>query len=184
MNHFRFFPLPLLALACTLTACDSTRPDDDAGENELITRVVLTLTPQGGGAAATATYNDANRNGLIEASEFTTLALRAGTTYSGTVTFASPDEDVTAEVRAEAESHQVLYTPGGGVAGRLTITTTDRDRNSLPIGLQFNAAVSGGAAATGTLRVVLSHYEGEVKRAGVPSTEADFDGAFPVTINP
>jgi hypothetical protein len=183
MNAFRFLPLLLLGLTVTVAACDSTEPDPGAGEGELITRVVLTLTPQGGGTAATATYNDANRNGLIEAGEFTTLALRAGATYSGTVTFASPDEDVTAEVRAEAEAHQVLYTPGGGAAGRLTITVTDRDRNSLPLGLQFTAAVSGGTAATGTLRVVLSHYEG-VKQAGVPSPEADFDGAFPVTINP
>lgn len=172
--------LPLVALA----ACDSTDPGDGAGEGELITRVTITLTPTNSGAVATATYNDANRNGVIDNGEFTTLNLRASTSYTGTITFAGPDEDVTAEVRAEADDHQVIYTPGGGAAGRVSITTTDRDGNNLPLGLQFTAAVTGGAAATGTLRVALWHYDGIPKQAGVPSAEADFDGAFPVTITP
>ncbi|HYE58686.1 MAG TPA: hypothetical protein VD948_09280 [Rhodothermales bacterium] len=183
MNLNRILVAAALVATSILTSCDSVEPGDGGGENELITRVTLTLTPQGGGTPVTATYADADGDGILDPGEFTTLALRAGTTYTGAVTFASPDEDVTAEVRAEAAAHQVLFTPSSGVAGRLTITVTDRDANNLPLGLQFTASVSAGAEASGTLRVVLAHYEG-VKQAGIPSGEADFDGAFPVTITP
>ena len=177
--------LPTAALvALTIAACD-TAPDDGAGENELITAVTLTLTPTGGGTAATATYRDANGDGLVQSSEFTTLALRAGTTYTGSVTFADGSDDITAEVRSESDAHQVLYTVGGGAAGRLTVTAADSDANGKPIGLSTTAAVTTGAAASGTLRVVLAHYDPpSTKAAGVASGETDFDGTFPVTIAP
>ena len=176
-------PLALLAVgALVLSACD-TDPGDDAGENELITRVTLTMTPQGGGAAATAEYRDANGDGLIQAGEFSTLTLRAGTTYTGAIAFFDGSEDVTVEVRAESDEHQVVYTAGGAAAGRLTVTATDRDANGKPIGLATTAAVTAGAAASGTLRAVLYHYEAvSAKQAGVPGNDADFDGTFPVAL--
>ena len=178
-------PLALLAVgALVLSACD-TDPGDDAGENELITRVTLTMSPQGGGAAVTAAYNDANGDGLAQPGEFTALALRAGTVDTGAVAFHCPGEDVTAEVRAEADEHQVVYTAAGGVAGRLSVVATDRDASSKPLGLATTATVTAGAAATGTLRVVLYHYDAASrKQAGVAGDEADFDGTFPVTITP
>ncbi len=176
--------LPAALVALTVAACD-TAPDDGAGENELITAVTLTFTPAGGGTPATATYRDANGDGLVQASEFTTLALRAGTTYTGTVTFADGSEDVTAEVRAESDAHQVLYTVGGGATGRLTVAATDTDATGKPIGLATTATVTSGAAASGTLRVVLAHYDPpSTKTAGVASGEADFDGTFPVALAP
>lgn len=175
---------PLLLLAGTLafSACD-TAPADDPGENELITRVTLTMTPQGGGAAATAEYRDANGDGLVQPGEFSTLTLRAGTTYTGAIAFFSPSAEVTSEIRAEATQHQLVYSTGGGAAGRLTLAATDRDASGKPIGLATTAAVSAGAAATGTLRAVLYHYEDAArKQAGVAGSDADFDGTFPVSI--
>ncbi len=181
--HRRLSPLALAALLLA-SGCDSVAPDESAGDNELVTHVTLALTPVGGGALTTATYDDANHDGQLDAAEFTPLALKAGTSYTGVVTFESPAGDVTSEILAESAVHQVLYTPGGGAAGRLVVTGTDTDANGLPVGLQVRAAVTGGSATTGTLRVVLSHYDREVKQAGVPSSEADFDGVFSVTITP
>ena len=65
------------------------------------------------------------------------------------------------------------------------MVATDRDASSKPLGLATTATVTAGAAATGTLRVVLYHYDAASrKQAGVAGDEADFDGTFPVTITP
>ncbi|MEZ4696908.1 MAG: hypothetical protein R2832_10875 [Rhodothermales bacterium] len=61
---------------------------------------------------------------------------------------------------------------------------TDTDENSLPVGLEFTVTVSSGAAATGTLNVVLSHYDDVVKNGTTRSDESDIDIDFPVTIAP
>lgn len=181
-------PLYLLAFVMlVLSGCDSNEPDEGAGEEEFITRVVLTLTPQGGGTAVTAVASDPDGDGTNI--QFTTLSLRAGTTYTGALTFFDDlnDEDVTEEIEEEDDAHRVFYTPGGGVASRLAVTVTDRDENGLPVGLDFTVAVSAGAAATGTLNLQLAHYDGVDKRASDtaqnrPGTETDIDVTFPVAI--
>lgn len=168
-----------------LAACDSTEPDDHGpGEGELITRVVLTLT--GGGETVTATADDPDGDGLDL--EIDPLTLRAGVTYEGTIELYNdladdPDEqDITEEIREEADEHQLFYTPQEGVENRITVTVTDQDDEGLPVGLSFELAVTEGEAAAGSLQVVLSHYDDEPKDGETRSDETDLDVTFPVLI--
>jgi hypothetical protein len=116
--------------------------------------------------------------------QITGLTLDAGMTYTGTLVVLDQinDEDVAAEILAEANEHQFFFTAGGGVASRLVVTATDEDDNGLPIGLRFTLTVGAGGAATGTLNVALSHFDEEPKTGTTRSDETDIDVTFPVTI--
>ncbi|HUF10994.1 MAG TPA: hypothetical protein VMO47_16860 [Rhodothermales bacterium] len=180
-----FYKYTIIAFTVTLAvfigACDSTEPDDDgAGEQEFITRVVLTLV--GGGDNVTAEASDPDGDGA--GFEIDTLRLTAGVTYVGSVELADDinGEDVTEEVQAEDDAHQFFYTVGGGAAGRVTVTITDEDENGLPVGLDFMVEVSPGGPADGTLRVILSHFDDEPKNGVDQSDETDVDVTFPVRI--
>lgn len=182
MKTFRnaAFVATILSLV-TLTACDSAEPEPcGACEQEFITRLELRLTSGGGTAVATATDADGDGVDLL----ITGLTLDAGTTYTGTIVVLDQinDEDVAAEILAEADEHQFFFTAGGGLASRLAVAATDEDNNGLPIGLQFALTVSAGGAATGTLNVALSHFDEEPKNGTTRSDETDIDVTFPVTI--
>ena len=189
LSKYLTFALALVLFPVIFTACDSTEPDDEGpGDEELITRVVLTLT--GGGQTVTATANDPDGDGTDF--QIDTITLTAGTTYTGSVELADDinGEDITEEIEDEAEEHQFFYTVGGGVAGRVTVTITDSETDygsnevgdDLPVGLAFEIAVTDGGAASGTLRVILSHFDDDPKDGMTMSDETDIDVTFPVNI--
>jgi hypothetical protein len=175
-----------LSLVVTL-GCKEKNPAEPEPQNpqELITKVTLTLTPVGGGAAVTVTFSDPDGDGG-NAPTIGTLTLKAGTTYNGTIELLdetkNPAENITEEVEEESDAHQFFYTPKGGIVGRVTIVITDRDANNLPVGLEYTVTVTAGAAANGTLNVVLSHYDESPKNGTTPSDESDIDIDFPVNI--
>jgi hypothetical protein len=182
------FGAGLLALPA-LAACgdSSTAP---GGETELISRVTLTFTPAGGGAPITAYIDDADGNGpQAPSAQVGTLGFAAGTTYTGTVKFenrlANPIEDITEEVEEESDEHRVYYTVAGGLTGAgLLITPTDTDTQGRPLGVTFSAVVNGTVGGqTGTLRVVLCHYD-EAPKVGSSTScqgETDIDVSFAVS---
>lgn len=149
-------------VAALLAACE-----DDHGhshnENEVITSVVLTFTPSGGGAPIVATFNDPDGDGGA-APTVDPINLPAGA-YATTVRFENrletPAEDITAEVADESDEHQIFFT-GTAVSGPasnqaaapLAHSYNDTDANGLPIGL-FNAFVA--STGTGQLTVTLRH---------------------------
>ena len=183
MKNLRFNTLSLLAcFLLILAGCDSSEPDPGPGEEELITRVTLTLTPSNGGADVVVNANDPDGDGANF--EIGTINLTAGVSYTGSITVADDinNEDITEEVEAEADEHQFFYIPAGGVASRVTVTVTDMDGNGLPLGLAYTVDVSAGDAATGTMQVVLSHYDEGPKDGVNQSDESDVDLAFPVNI--
>jgi len=172
--------LSALVLATALfTACSS---DDDAAfvnEEEVITTVSVMLTPQGGGTAVTLTSRDLDGDGPEAPVVTVSGPVTAGVAYSGEVSFlnelANPSEDITEEVAAEGEEHQVFYQQNG--LG--TFTYSDEDINGKPIGLKFN--YTAGSANTGTLTITLRHEpnkdaqgvaEGIITNAG-GSTDAE-----------
>ena len=69
------------------------------------------------------------------------------------------------------------------LASRITVTITDTDGNNLPVGLEYTVAVSAGAAATGSINVVLGHYDDSPKDGTTRSDESDIDIDIPITIN-
>lgn len=192
MNTVPQKPLQRLLVAAALSlivviGCKEDNPAEPEPENpqELITKVTLTLTPAGGGAAVTVTFSDPDGDGGI-APTIGTLTLKAGTTYNGTIELLdetkNPAKNITEEVEEESDVHQFFYAPEGGIAGRVTVNITDRDANNLPVGLEYTVTVTAGAAASGTLNVVLSHYDAAPKNGTTPSDESDIDIDFPVNI--
>ncbi|MCU0444100.1 MAG: hypothetical protein MUE85_04225 [Microscillaceae bacterium] len=170
----------LLAGLVIFGACKKDDPEP-VNEQEKITRVTLTFTPQGGGATVVWSWQDPDGDGT---GTFTTPALAASRTYSVSITMlnelANPDEDITEEVEEEAEEHQLFYVVTGA---NLTFAYNDEDDNDKPIGLLTTATT--GAASTGTVRVILKHEGTKNTTIGTPSTdgEDDFNLVFNATIN-
>lgn len=175
----------LLVFALLLAACDSTDPgEEDAGEEEVISNVTLTLTNQAGNGTITAeaVFDEAGVEQSVE-----TITLTPGATYDGVITLRNrfEDEDITEEVDDERDEHQFFYAAQGEVSDDLTITITDTDSNGYPVGLEFTVAVADDAAGAGDLRVVLGHYDERPKEASesidaIPETDVDF--TYPVSI--
>ncbi len=170
-----------ILLLATASACgeSSTEP---GGEQELITRVTLTLTPVAGGSPIVAYIDDPDGAGpLPPSAQVGALTFGPGAAYTGTVKFENrlenPPEDITEEVEEEADEHRVFYSSTG--AG-LVVTTTDVDSQGRPLGVTFSVA-TGTTAGAGTMRVVLCHYGDSPKSASATSCTGDTD--IDVTFN-
>ncbi len=172
----------------------------DHNEAEVITRVELSFTPDGGGDAIVAAFSDPDGDGGMSGTS-DPIVLAANTTYAVAVTFANeledPAEDLTGEIEEEAEEHQIFFA-GDAVGGLLTHTYADMESayggnsvgDDLPVGLS-NTIVAADAG-TGSLTVQLQHLpevNGEaVKVAGLadmfPSLpgETDASVSFDVTV--
>ena len=170
-----FSGLSAVFLLSAASACgdSSTEP---GGEQEVISRVTLSLTPSSGGSPIVVFIDDPDGNGPQSPSaQVGTFAFARGASYTGTVKFENrlenPPEDITQEVAAESNEHRVFYsTTGAGVV----VTTTDVDLQGRPLGLTFTAA-AGTVAGSGALRVVLCHFGNTPKPAAVTSCTADTD---------
>lgn len=174
--------LSIFVVACTDNP--SGTDDEGAGEEELITQVNLTLTAPDN-SQVTASWEDPDGPGGNDP-VISGLQLEAGTNYNGTIelldTTDDPAEDITEEVREEAEEHQFFYSVEGDASGSVMVQITDTDANGLPIGLEFTVDVADAAGTTGTLNVVLSHYDDEPKDGETRSDETDVDIDIPLTI--
>jgi len=182
----------VIATLSVVAGCKEDNPGDpnDGNEQELITKVILTLTENGMGRAITATFRDPDGVGGVNAT-VDTLKVKAGSAYTGAMALAdeskNPPTDITAEIADEKDAHQFFNTPNGALAGRLTITITDKDSRNLPVGLAFTIAVTAGAPVTGSaansVKVALSHYDpASTKNGTTPSSETDVEIDFPVNI--
>ncbi len=161
-------------------ACADTETPQEANAEEVITTVRLTFAPEDGGESVVATWRD---EALLDASltdaAVGAFELRRDTTYALAVAFLNeleePAEDITVEVDAEAEEHQVFIT-GTAVEGPATGTRAeapvvhayaDEDAAGLPVGLRNTATVR--ASGSGTLDVTLRHLP---ELAGAPGKVA------------
>ena len=190
-SSFKFAVLSALLILLAFAACKEDNPSDPGNDNdqELITKVILTLTENGTSNTVTATFNDPDGDGGI-APLIGALVLKAGSAYTGKIELKdeskNPVADLTEEVREEADAHQFFYTPQGALAGRITVTITDKDSKNLPVGLEFTIVVSAGAAVTGSaansLNVALNHFEATTKTGTSRGPETDVEINFPVNI--
>lgn len=175
------FRAPLALALLSFAACgDSTGPGQD---QELISRVSLIVTPQGGGTAQTVYVDDPDGLGpTAPSAQVGTLQLRQGVTYTGTVLFenrlVTPVENITTEVAEEAETHMVIYSVGGATG--TTWVATDSDANARPVGLQYTIT-PGATLGAGTVRVVLCHFDAIPKPVTATSCSGDTD--IDVTLN-
>ena len=172
---------------CAAMACTDEEGHDGHHhhDQELITTVVLEITPTDGESASfTWTDPEADGSPVIDA-----ISLAPETAYSLTVSFLNaledPVEDITPEIEDEAEEHQVFFT-GSGVQGPatgsneaavLTQAYADADENGLPVGLK-NDLVSL-SAGTGDLTLTLRHLpsqDGSVAKVAELADEVAANG--------
>lgn len=196
---------PLAAAA--LVACSDVEEDDDHGHDHdhnhgLITRVDLTFTSAND--EVTATWAEGHDG---EAAQVDTIDLTEGEAYDLAASFwneeVEPVEDITGEVAAEDEEHQVFFTGDavnsiatGTTDGLVDIEYADEDDNGLPVGIDNTADAI--AAGTGTLTFTLRHLPPQdgspSKTAGLAETVAaegfaaipgdnDVKIDFPVEVN-
>lgn len=173
----------LLALAIIgFTSCSSDDPDH-VHEEEVITTMTITLSPQGGGSDIILKTQDLDGDGP-GLPVITNGDLVAGTTYNGSIEFLneteSPADDITAEVSSEGDEHQILFTPSSGLD--ITTSYTDTDSNGNPIGLTFT--IVANTASSGNFTVTLKHEptkpnDGTVAGAG---GETDIAATFSVNV--
>jgi hypothetical protein len=169
-----------LVLPLSLLACGD--PGGAAQDNEVITTVILELTPAGGGVPVSFEFDDADGDGgdppvidpvLLDAGDYT-LAVRFQNRLE------DPAEEITEEVDDESDQHLLLFT-GTAVVGPATDNLSgplaheyaDQDANGLPIGLTNDITATPG---TGTLTVTLRHMPPEeppVKAADTVDTARD-----------
>jgi hypothetical protein len=158
---------PLL-VALAASACADTENPQEINDNELITTVVLYFAPQTGGDILEFGWADPENDGSPEIDD---IILSDSEDYDVTVSFLNeledPAEDITDEVEAETDEHQVFFT-GNAIEGPanadnpdavITHTYADTDDNGFPVGL--NNVVVTERAGTGTFTVTLRHLPPE-----------------------
>ncbi|HWB82282.1 MAG TPA: hypothetical protein VG755_45270 [Nannocystaceae bacterium] len=174
-------PLVLLQLACAPTGGDG-----EGNDTEVISRVQLTFTPQGGGMPIVAAFDDPDgdggASGMADA-----ITLPNGATFELVVELVNgivdPPEDITVEVEAECEEHQLLLL-GDAVHGPASSSTTalvehayaDKESDyaenlvgdDLPVGVRNT--MTAQQTGNGELRVMLRHMP---PVGGAPQKTAD-----------
>ena len=168
--------------------------DDDhshgPGEVELITTLKITFTPQGGGSPLTVQFQDLDGEGG-NAPVVDRIVVDAGTVYDGVIQelngLESPPEDITEEIREEAEVHQLFFETLGGFAPA-TVAYADKESDYVtntgadhPVGLKFTLTVPPNAR-NGQFRVSQSHYDAGPKDGVTPSDETDIEVTFEVEV--
>ena len=171
----------LLTLAMLGCSDDDTTPEI-INEDELITTVILTLTPDSGDQVVLTTI-DLDGDGPDEPVTTVVGSFLENTQYQGAVQFLNetedPAEDITQEVIEEADEHQVFYTTTDGL--NIQTTYEDQDSQGNPLGVQIT--LSTGAASEGSLTVTLRH-EPVKPNDGLESAggETDISTSFDVSI--
>ena len=189
MKNFKLIPLALIALLSFNSCSNDDNTDAPVNEEELITTVVVTLTPVGEGSTVILTSSDADGNGPLAPVITSTGTLIPSATYTGTISLlnmlTNPVDNITLEVEEEGDEHQFFYTTGGGLEG--TFAYADTDVNGMPIGLDFTFMVAA-TAQSGNMTVILRHEpnkEGENVASGDVTNaggETDVQVVCPVTV--
>jgi hypothetical protein len=181
MKTMKFF-LTLLFLPASLFLQSCGDDDDPVLENEeeLITDVILTLTPSGGGTATALLFNDPDGEIGSTAPIITGGTLQSGTTYVGAIVLLNNAgvsiEDITIEVKEEGEDHLFCYTATGDIA----IDITDKDAGGLDLGIVTTWTV-GSTTGASEVELVLKHQPG-VKNGDCDPGDTDIEIVFPITI--
>lgn len=186
IKNFKY--LLLLSVACLVlfNSCKDKDPDDGLIIDELITTLNYTLTSTSGDVVSFS-FSDPDGDGG-DAPIITGGTLKANTTYTGEIELknvsASPPEDITPEILAEAEEHQFFFSKSNDL--NVALSYGDQDINGNPLGLNSFAITSD--ASSGTITIILRHQPaknasgvsaGDITNAG---GDTDIEVTFDVTI--
>lgn len=124
-------------------------------EAEVITTLRYTLTADSVGIPIVLSFQDLDGDGG-NAPVISGGTLAANTTYTASLELlneiASPAENITDEIAAEAEAHQFFFQT---TLNGLTVNYDDADADGNPIGIA--TTVTTGNAESGTLTIILRH---------------------------
>lgn len=156
MNRKLLRGISALLLSATLFAgCQKDEAEDN--QEEVITTMKLTFVPVGGGTTLTYQFDDPDGPGGTAPTQ-DQIVLATSKSYNVTVQLLNktktPAEDITTEVKAEADAHRFYYETSPGSS--ITISGLDSDPNGVPLGV--TSTWTTGVAATGSLKVTLRHY--------------------------
>ena len=153
--------LSLLFLAGT--GCADVEKHDDHHDHELISTVALLFTHSEDGSTQAVNWSEAD-------GQSDDILLTPDASYRLSVSFLNehedPAEDITEEIRDEAEDHQVFYTGTAVTEGFVEVSYDDADTNGLPLGLETTVATTarGSSVLTVTLRHMPPEDGAPVKR--------------------
>ena len=171
--------LAILGFSCS----DDDESPEIVNEEEVITTMNVSLTPQGGGTTISLQSQDLDGDGPDAPVITVSGNLADFTTYEGRIELLNetedPAEDVTEEVEEEAEEHQFFFSTTGSLGN---VTYNDADANANPIGLSF--LMSTQQPGDGTISITLRHEpikpnDGTLTGAG---GETDIAQTFSVTV--
>jgi hypothetical protein len=184
MQNIKFFII-LSIILIGAASCDKKDPVIPE-EPELITTLIYTLTPAGGGDSIVFSFSDPDGDGGDDP-VIVTNPLDSGVVYNGVILLLNesvdPVENISDEVEEEAEEHQFFFMID---QADMTVTYEDTDENGHPIGLQ--TLMSTGASSQGHMTIVLRHLpdknasgvaDGDITNAG---GETDIEVTFPMLI--
>lgn len=184
MNLSQLRTLLLLAAVVLFSQCNTEEPEPE-NEEELITTMTLTFSPQAGGQDVVFSIFDEDGDGPA-APEYTNGVLSTNTTYSVSLEVRNDeeDEDITVEIEEEDEEHQFFFQISSALD--LEFDYADQDGDGNPIGL--STIFVAGNASSGTLTVTLRHEPNKTAQ-GVASGlianaggETDIEATFDVVI--
>ena len=177
----RLLSISILIILLTLSSCS----DDETvipNEEELITTLIFTLTPDGGGTPVVFSFRDLDGDGGNDPVIVNGI-LDPQRQYSGSIQVLneseSPAEDITLEVEEEAEEHQFFFAIENGL--NLTFEYDDLDADQNEIGLE--TVWITGFDSSGDVTITLQH-EPMKPNTGLADAggETDIEVTFEVTI--
>jgi hypothetical protein len=173
--------LGMIVASALFTSCKKDKvvtPEPNA--EEVITTIIVQLTPVGGGAVLKFQSEDLDGPGAnpFVAQE---IVLAPNKVYNAEIFLLdktkTPADSTSNEVREEGKDHQFYYSTTSGT--NLVVSNLDKDVNNNPLGLE--STWTTGAASTGKIRIVLKHKPG-AKGANdaitVGETDIDTQEAF------
>lgn len=154
MKTFKLIFLIAVSIPQLFMSCEK-EPPVIPNEEELITTLTYTLTPNGGGAAVVFQFKDLDGDGG-DAPVLQSGTLAANTIYTGSLTLLNEAEtpviDITEEVSEEGEAHQFFFQ---NTVNGVSIAYADQDASGNPIGLATTLTTTD--AGQGTLTITLRH---------------------------
>ena len=184
MKTLKQFFLAFIAIL-TFTSCGNDDTPSIVVEEEVITTLRATLTPNAGTTSIILESRDADGDGPNAPVISVSGNLLANTVYSGSIEVLNEiaNEDITEEIKEKDQEHQFFFIASNNIA---VFSYNDKDANGKPVGLLFT--LETGDAGNGEITITLVHEpakeangvsDGDITNAG---GEEDITVTFPIIV--
>ncbi len=179
MKKYLSAGMSLLLAALFFSACKKDQPKEP-NEEEVITTLLVKLTPLGGGSTLQYKFEDIDGPGGASAT-IDEIVLAPSTIYNAQLLVlnktVNPADTISKEVAEEADAHRFYYAVEG--SANLAISDLDNDANGVPLGL--TSRWTTGAVSAGKVQITLRHYGGTPPNKAASDTENDAKSSTDLT---